>query len=402
MARVERFRLVSAILPLALLLTGCSKKQTPAPPVAVVVTPIAPAPIPAASPASTQENPRFTAEIVANEEFQRIFAPKLMFRLEPYAGNDSGWSIRIAPVSATGGPAIDCIGAVETPLHGDTKIEIEPPANGATKDPAWRQREFNYAASEPDCRAAWSLMNDANYATKLTDKEREQASAKLGQISTRHGKFTILDVRYGPATQQNPHGTIEGLKFEVDLNAAFIQSPSATSNVAESSPIRSIDLKSFIESHLGEIDPNFADLATDCGEGQQPLKSLAPILYGDLDGDGQEEAAFEGWSCLSGNGGADFTGVLKLNPDGKLAVLPIEPLPKIFKGRKPYADLRGHMVIAIKDGRLLETFGIYKDDDANCCPSGGERDFVYRWDGHRFVLDDIIDLPPEKDAKGGT
>ena len=96
MARVERFRLVSAILPLALLLTGCSKKQTPAPPVAVVVTPIAPAPIPAASPASTQENPRFTAEIVANQEFQRIFAPKLMFRLEPYAGNDSGWSIRIA------------------------------------------------------------------------------------------------------------------------------------------------------------------------------------------------------------------------------------------------------------------------------------------------------------------
>ena len=31
--------------------------------------------------------------------------------------------------------------------------------------------------------------------------------------------------------------------------------------------------------------------------------------------------------------------------------------------------------------------------------SEGERKFVYKWNGHRFVLDDIIDVPP---AKGGN
>lgn len=397
-------RLTTKLWALCLLLPlAACKKQAPVTPAsAAAASAVVASATPTGNAASSQINPRFTAEIVAHEEFQRIFAPKLMFRLEPYAGSDSGWSIRIAPVSETAGPAIDCIGAVETPLHGDTKIEIEPPANGSTKDPAWRQREFTYAATEPDCRTAWNLMNDANYATKLSDQEREQASTKLGQIPTRHAKFTIVDGRFGPATLQNPHGTIEWLKFEVDLNAAFVQSLSAASNGAKSSPIRSIDLKSFIESHLGEIDSNLADLATDCGEDQKPLKSLAPILYGDLDGDGQEEVAFEGWSCLSGNGGADFRGVLKLQPDGNLVALPIDTVPKTFKGRKPYADLRGHMVIDIKDGRLQESFGIYRNSDPNCCPSGGERDFVYRWDGHRFVLDDIIDLPPEKDAKGGT
>src|SRR6202040_1211069 len=121
---------------------------------------------------------------------------------------------------------------------------------------------------------------------------------------------------------------------------------------AANSSIRSLDLKSFIESHLGELNPDLADLQTECGDGQKPLQSLAPVLYGDLDGDGQEEAVVEGWSCLSGNGGADFRGVLKLMPDGKLSVLPIEAMPKRFKGRDTYADLRGHMVVEIKDGRL--------------------------------------------------
>jgi hypothetical protein len=396
-ARVKRFRLVSAILPVALLVTACSKKQTPAPPVAVGERPTAPAAIPAASPASVQENSHFTAEIVAHEEFQRIFAPKLMFRLEPYAANDSGWTIRIAPISETGGPAIDCIGAVETPLHGDTKIEIEPPTNGASKDPAWRQREFQYVGTASDCRTAWDLMNTSNYNSKLSEKEREDASAKLGQISTRRGKFTILAVRFAAATSQNERGSIEWLKFEVDMSGASAQptqgNPAAS---AANSAIRSVDLKPFIQSHLGELNPDLADLATDCGDGQRPLESLAPALYGDLDGDGQEEAAVEGFSCLSGTGGADFRGALKLLPGGKLAVLPIEPMPKTFKGRNPYAGLRGHMVIEIKDGRLNEVYGIYKDSDPNCCATGGDRRFVYRWDGHRFALDDIIDVPAEK------
>jgi hypothetical protein len=160
--------------------------------------------------------------------------------------------------------------------------------------------------------------------------------------------------------------------------------------------IRTMDLKPFVESHLGELNPDLADLQTDCGGGGNPLQSLAPVLYGDLDGDGQEEAVLEGWSCLSGNGGADFRGVIKLMPTGKLAVLPIAPLPKTFKGRDPYTGLRGHMVVQIEHGKLVELLGIYADKDLNCCPENGERKFVYRWDGQRFVLDDIIDVPPEK------
>ncbi len=384
--------LLLATFAFSLLGIGCQKSQpSPAPAGAsnVLLAPVASA----AAASSVEPATHFTANIIRNEEFQKIFAPKMMFRLEPYAGNDSGWSIRIAPISDSGGPAIDCIGAVETPLHGDTKIEIEPPQNGATQNPAWKRREFNYVATASDCKTAWTLMNNANYNSKLSDKEREEASTKLEQLATRHAVFTVLDTRFGPATPQNERGTIEWLKFDVDWSGSLSEKPA---HIAQSSPIRALDLKPFIESHLGELNPDLADLATDCGDGQKPLQSLAPILYADLDGDGQEEAAVEGFSCLSGNGGADFRGVLKLMPDGKLSVLPIEPMPKTFKGRNATADLRSHMVVKIKDGRLHELYAIYSGAEANCCPEGGQRDFVYRWDGHQFVVDDMIDVPPAK------
>jgi len=87
--------------------------------------------------------------------------------------------------------------------------------------------------------------------------------------------------------------------------------------------------------------------------------------------------------------------VIKLMPDGKLAALPFEPTPRNFKGRDPNANLRGHMVIAIKGGRFVESYGIYNGNEPNCCPEGGSRDLIYRWDGQRFVLDDIIDAPAE-------
>jgi hypothetical protein len=244
-------------------------------------------------------------------------------------------------------------------------------------------------------------MNGANYASKLSDKEREEASTRLGQIPRSRGKFTILGARFGTATATNEHGTLEWLRFDVELSsdsegAEKTPRPPPSGAVVKAASIRAVDIKAFVETHVGELNPDLADLETDCGEGQKPVQSLAPVRYGDLDGEGQEEAAIEGWSCLSGTGGADFWGVLKLMPDGKIAILPIEPMPKSIKGRNPYQGLRGHIRLEIQEGRLVEIFPTYPDEKAcnNC--SEGERRFVYRWDGQRFVLDDIIDVPASK------
>ncbi len=356
--------------------------------------------VPAAAPSASDA--RFTREVRRGETFEKSFAPNMIFRLEPDAGGNSGWSIRIAPGSDAAAAAIDCIGPVAEPLHGNKNLVIEPPADGSPKNPShWGAHEFDFVPDAANCKAAWELMNVVNYPSKVSDKEREEADSKLGRIPRAHGRLTIVDTRLGVATAANEHGVIEWLRFDVDLSLAAATSPAAAQSAGKTETrgagqgIRGVDLEKFLSTHYGEVNAEL-DLETACGEGQKPIQSVAPAIYGDLDGDGQEEAAFVAFTCLSGSGGADLFGVLKMMPDGKLAALPIEPMPKVFKGKNTYEALRGHMNLEIKDGRLVETYPIYEGGEANCCPEGGQRRFVYRWDGHQFVHDDMIDVPAAK------
>jgi len=146
----------------------------------------------------------FTGEVKRGETFAKLFAPNMIFRLEPDAGEDSGWSIRIAPGSDTAAASIDCIGAVSEPLHGDKNLLIEPPADGSPEKPGhWEAHEFDFVPDTANCKAAWELMNVVNYPSNLSDKEREEADKKLGQIPRGRGKLTIVDSRLGPPTANN-------------------------------------------------------------------------------------------------------------------------------------------------------------------------------------------------------
>ncbi len=169
--------------------------------------------------------------------------------------------------------------------------------------------------------------------------------------------------------------------------------------------IRGVNLEEFLKTHYVQVHPELKEdsssdtdnLNTECGEDQEPIRSLAAMQFGDLDGDGQDEAVYQGFTCMSGTAGVDFYGVLKMMPDGQIIALPIEEERKEFKGRHNlYEGLRGHLGLQIKSGQLVEIYPVYNGDEANCCPEGGERHFVYRWDGKQFVLDDVVDTPPKK------
>jgi hypothetical protein len=211
---------------LALLCTACKKTQSPAQQKALDVVPAAPATAtePAAPATGTQlvlTSTHFTGEIRRGQQFEKSFAMNMIFRLEPYAGNDSGWSIRIVPGADVASAAMDCIGAIEEPAHGNTKLAIDPPGDVAGQTPFWKQREFSFIGNAADCKTAWELMNDANYGTKLSDQEREEASTKLSKIPTQHGAFRVIDAAFGPRTPANEQGTIEELKFEVELGESI-------------------------------------------------------------------------------------------------------------------------------------------------------------------------------------
>jgi hypothetical protein len=51
------------------------------------------------------------------------------------------------------------------------------------------------------------------------------------------------------------------------------------------------------------------------------------------------------------------------------------------------------MSLAVKNGRLVEVYPVYGDEkECEACSSGGQREFIFQWDGSRFVLEDVIDV----------
>jgi hypothetical protein len=341
---------------------------------------------------------RFTGELKRGERFQKLVAPNMLFALEPYAGSDSGWTIRLAPGTDSKSMSMDCIGAISEPLHGDKNLEIEPPDDLSKEPVTWRPREFEFVPDSANCQTAWELMNLVYYASKLTDEQRADAGEKLGKIPTAHGKFTVMDSLLRPAGNPNDSGSIEWIKFEVELHFPAASASSAPANAtqtqttAPATGIHSVDLQKFLTVNYLEAQPDLTYLKDECAADQPPIMEVG-VQYGDIDGDGQDEAVYQGFTCMSGTAGVDYFGVLKMLPNGKIVPLPIEGQRNQFKGRHNlYQGLRGHLRLEIQNSRLVEIFPVYASErECNACSSGGERKFVYRWDGHQFTLDDIID-----------
>lgn len=160
--------------------------------------------------------------------------------------------------------------------------------------------------------------------------------------------------------------------------------------------IRAVDVKKLLDDNtFGFVPSNqIEEMKEGCANSRRDLIDVESLDYADLDGDGQEEAVYQGFTCMSGSGGMDLFGVVKLTPDGKLVDMPIAPHDGTFKGRNIYDGLRGHMSLAIVNGKLVEVYPVYADEkECEACSSRGQRRFFFRWEGHQFVLDDVIDIP---------
>lgn len=109
--------------------------------------------------------------------------------------------------------------------------------------------------------------------------------------------------------------------------------------------------------------------------GRSPVLDLArmtqvtvepDVVYGDLDGDGADEAVVR-TSCTFGANGVDET-VLVWSLDERGRPVPVaevgEPDPSVT------GELPGRVVdVAVDRGALDVTWTRYADDDPNCCPS---------------------------------
>ncbi len=124
---------------------------------------------------------------------------------------------------------------------------------------------------------------------------------------------------------------------------------------------------------------------------------IEKTVFGDLDGDGYEEAAVTAFSCQVGQAGPDLFAVFKQEASGKIVELPLQEaqdVPK-FKGTDLLNDLRGPWTIQIDKGQLIVKYLIWAKDAPKCGDADCTRDFVYHWDGQKLALTDILQSPVE-------
>jgi hypothetical protein len=155
--------------------------------------------------------------------------------------------------------------------------------------------------------------------------------------------FQITDFRLSKSAAKDALAQIEWLKFAIRLEFSPRTEARSGNSKGPRKGIHDVDVEEFVKRHYNELDPNLESLKEECGEGQDSIRSLE-VQYGDVDGDGQEEALFQGYTCVAGTSGVDYSGIVKLQPDGKLVGLPIASAPDIQRPQAFRRPLRARAV----------------------------------------------------------
>ncbi len=141
-----------------------------------------------------------------------------------------------------------------------------------------------------------------------------------------------------------------------------------------SSQIRSIDLKQTapVQRLLQDTGGQFVQ---------------SEVLYGDLTGDGIEDAVVP----ISSGGTMGDIAYVVLTPSGSgVATVPMA------KG----GTTSGGVAVSIEGNKLIDTRPQYGPNDANCCPSL-LRKTTYAWDGHQLAVASTASVPnPNAGVKG--
>lgn len=172
----------------------------------------------------------------------------------------------------------------------------------------------------------------------------------------------------------------------IGVKLAAAQPRVSTTHPAPS--IHDTDFEDLISAKF-RADHRNLSMETICAGMQTSEINLADTVFGDLDGDGQDEAAVMAFSCFAGTSGPDLTAVYKMLPKGKIVELQIESpsQEKVYRGLKADEVSLRLRAIKIEKQTYTEEYTIWGPghDDA--------RDFSYRWNGRKLALVSVKDLP---------
>ncbi len=102
------------------------------------------------------------------------------------------------------------------------------------------------------------------------------------------------------------------------------------------------------------------------------------IAYGDLDGDGRDEAVVHAVCHYGANGAQDTVQVWTMSRGQRQLVDAISAAPGAVASASEFPP--AVLGVAVADGEVVVTFSSYADDDPHCCPSQ-QSEVRYQLDG---------------------
>lgn len=181
----------------------------------------------------------FAGELSAGQTFQRKFGGSLLFRLNPRPAH-FGWTIEVLPEPQNGTVEREYIWVVTPPDRFYNPRDIDT-SYGTTAHEAvtYSPRDFNFVLNEQQFKRAGDLVDLAIMSRPQSDqrtreeldKESEDAGRSLRDLPVSKGRLTILDSRVTAPAGDNGVGSIDWLKFAVELDVPCGFKPASGSDL---------------------------------------------------------------------------------------------------------------------------------------------------------------------------
>jgi len=220
-----RSRLI-AVLCLPLFFRAAAHAQAPG------QTAVAPTSQPGVCATVEQSNPdasclklSFEGEVSAKQTFAQEFGGGLVFRLNP-AQASGGWFIEVVPKGSDALPEQEYVWVVTPPYHFGNQRYLDTSYGVAARESVQNSpREFNFVLSENQYKEASRLVDLAISSRPASDtrsqeeaeKESQDAAAALMSFPVATGSLSILDSRVTDPSGKGDFGSIEWLKFKVEV-----------------------------------------------------------------------------------------------------------------------------------------------------------------------------------------
>jgi hypothetical protein len=162
---------------------------------------------------------RITGEVTRGKIFQQEIGHDLVFRLAPSAGSpDIGWKIEIAPKKDPDDGPIEFSAVATPPYRIYNPRYLEASFGNSAKDAVkMTPRVFYFVQSIDDEHRAEECLNVTLYPTNVSDEEKVRAVAEQNDIQLGKGELRILKSHIGHGRTISDAGTIDYLRFEVDI-----------------------------------------------------------------------------------------------------------------------------------------------------------------------------------------